>query len=57
MVLSTEKKYSMIYMAFVISIFLSITICALGVKSSIQRGNITRLENLITNAKNTVDFF
>lgn len=57
MVLSTEKKYSMIYMAFVISIFLSITICALGVKSSIQRGNITRLENLITNAKNTVNFF
>ncbi|MGL4601874.1 MAG: methyl-accepting chemotaxis protein [Plesiomonas sp.] len=57
MLLNTKQKYAIIYIAFSISIFISIAIGALKVKSSIQEDNITRLENLISNAKNTVIFF
>ena len=54
MQLNTKSKYVIIYLIFSTAMFGSIVMGAYNVRYTLETNNVTRLENLLTNAKNTI---
>ncbi|MGR6861071.1 methyl-accepting chemotaxis protein [Aliivibrio salmonicida] len=54
MQLNTKSKYVIIYLIFSAAMFGSIIMGAYNVRYTLEINNVTRLENLLTNAKNTI---
>ncbi|MDD9156482.1 cache domain-containing protein [Aliivibrio sp. S4TY2] len=52
--LNTTTKYVIIYLIFSAAMFGSIIMGAYNVRYTLETNNVTRLENLLTNAKNTI---
>ncbi|MUK77548.1 chemotaxis protein [Aliivibrio fischeri] len=51
---NTKSKYFIIYLIFSAAMFGSIIMGAYNVRFTLETNNVTRLENLLTNAKNTI---
>ncbi len=51
---NTKSKYFIIYVIFSAAMFGSIIMGAYNVRFTLETNNVTRLENLLTNAKNTI---
>ena len=51
---NTKSKYVIIYLIFSAAMFGSIIMGAYNVRYTLETNNVTRLENLLTNAKNTI---